>query len=134
MTPCVVVFWSVVGWVGRGDAAEVSVFEPVGVTFEADHLGVVDEPVDHRGGDYFVAEGLAPPAERLAGGDDQARALVSCRDQVEEQIGGLGLERDVAHFVDDQQRAAAEPYEPGLQPPGVVGVSEPGDPFGRGGE
>ena len=56
-----VLFWSVVGCGGRGDAAEVPAFEPVGVTFQADHLGVVDEPVDHRGGDYFVAEGLAPP-------------------------------------------------------------------------
>ena len=52
---------SVVGCGGRGDAAEVSVFEPVGVAFEADHLGVVDEPVDHGGGDDLVAEGLAPP-------------------------------------------------------------------------
>ena len=46
---------------GRGDAAEVSVAEPVGVAFEGDDLGVVDEPVDHCGGDDVVAEDLAPP-------------------------------------------------------------------------
>jgi hypothetical protein len=42
---------------GRGPG---SVFEPVSVAFEGDDLGVVDEAVDHGGGDHFVAEGLAP--------------------------------------------------------------------------
>jgi hypothetical protein len=36
-----------------------------------DDLGVVDEPVDHRGGDGVVGEDLTPAAERLVGGDDQ---------------------------------------------------------------
>ncbi len=45
---------------GRRGAAEVSVLEPVGVAFEGDDLGVVDEPVDHRGGDDVVSEDLAP--------------------------------------------------------------------------
>ena len=46
--------------------------------------------VDHRGGDYFVAEDLAPAAERLVGGDDQRGALVSGGDELEEQVGCLG--------------------------------------------
>jgi len=33
------------------DATEVAVFESVAVAFEADDFGVVDEPVDHGGGD-----------------------------------------------------------------------------------
>ena len=37
--------------------AEVAVFEPVGVALEVADFGVVDEPVDHRGGDHVVAEG-----------------------------------------------------------------------------
>src|SRR5262249_37403826 len=77
--------WLVVGCWGRGDAAEVSVFEPVGVSLEGDDFGVVDESVDHRGGDYVVVEGLASPAERLVGGDDQAGPLVPGRDELEEQ-------------------------------------------------
>ncbi len=44
----------------RGDAAEVAVLEPVGIAFEGDHLGVVDEAVDHGGGDHVVAEDLSP--------------------------------------------------------------------------
>ncbi len=45
---------------GRGDAAEVSVFASVGVSAQGDDLGVVDQPVDHRGGDDVIAEDLAP--------------------------------------------------------------------------
>jgi hypothetical protein len=45
---------------GGGDAAEVAVLEPVAVAFEADDVGVVDETVDHGGGDGVVAEDLAP--------------------------------------------------------------------------
>jgi hypothetical protein len=38
---------------------------------------VVDEAVDHRGGDGVVAEDLPPPPEWPAGGDDQGRAFVA---------------------------------------------------------
>jgi hypothetical protein len=127
--------WSlVVGCGGRGVAAEVSVFEAVAVAFEGDDFGVVDEAVDHGGGDHVVTEHLAPPAERLVGRDDQAGPLVAGGDELEEQVRGLRLERDVADLVDDQQRVAAQPDELGLQPSGVVGLSEAGDPSGGGGE
>src|SRR5262249_58033809 len=43
-------------------------------------------------------------------------------------------EGDVADFVDDQQRVAAQPDQLGLEPPGMVGFGEAGDPFGGGGE
>ena len=43
--------WSCFVGGGCGDAAEVAVFEPVGVAFEGDDVGVVDEPVDHGGGE-----------------------------------------------------------------------------------
>ena len=60
-------------------SAEVSVFEPVGVAAEGDDFGVVDEPVDHGGDDDVVAEDLAPAAEWLVGGDDQADVLFRTR-------------------------------------------------------
>jgi hypothetical protein len=85
---------------GGGDAAEVAVLEPVAVAFEADDVGVVDETVDHGGGDGVVAEDLAPAAERGVGGDVDAGGLVAGGDELEEQVGGLGLERDVADLVD----------------------------------
>ena len=56
---------------GGGHAAQVAVFEAVGVAFEGDDFGVVDEAVDHGGGDHVVAEHFAPAAEDLVAGDDQ---------------------------------------------------------------
>jgi len=38
---------------------EVAVFEAVAVALEGEDLGVVDEAVDHRGGDDVVSEDLA---------------------------------------------------------------------------
>ena len=45
---------------GCGDAAEVSVFDAVAVSFECDDFGVVHETVDHGRSDNIVAEDLAP--------------------------------------------------------------------------
>src|SRR5215472_18356129 len=73
-------------------------------------------------------------AERLVAGDDQAGPLVAGGHQLEEQVGGLGLERDVADLVDDQQRVAAEPDQFGLQSSAVVGLGQDADPVGGGGE
>jgi hypothetical protein len=41
-----------------GNSAGVAVLESVGVAFEGDDVGVVDEPVDRRGGDDLFAEDL----------------------------------------------------------------------------
>ena len=71
----------------------------------------MDEPVDHRGGDGVVAEDLAPGAERLVGGDDQAGALVAAADEHEHQVGGLGVERDVADLVDRSAAGSARAGE-----------------------
>jgi hypothetical protein len=65
--------WSVLDRVR--DAAEVVVLEPVGVAFEGDDVGVVDEAVDHRGGHGVVAEDFAPAAELLVAGDDERGLL-----------------------------------------------------------
>src|SRR5256885_1876916 len=50
-----------------GAGVEVLAAQPVAVAFEAEDFGVVDQPVDHRGGGHVVAEDLSPRAERLVG-------------------------------------------------------------------
>ena len=67
--------WSV--GCGRWWAAEVAVLESVGVAFEGDDVGVVDEAVDHRGGDGVVAEDLTPAAKGLVGRDDKRGTFVA---------------------------------------------------------
>src|SRR3954447_22676739 len=84
----------------RRGSGEVAVFEAVGVAFEGEDLGVVDEPVDHRGGGDLVAEDLTPGRERLVGGDDQAGAFVAAADEHEHQGGGVRVKRDVSDLVD----------------------------------
>src|SRR3954454_6989143 len=115
-------------------AAEVAVAQPVGVALEGEDLGVVDEAVDHGGGHDVVGEDLAPAPERLVAGADEGGAFVAGRDELEEQVRRLGLERDVADLVDDQQRVAAEADQLWLQSAGGVGVGEAGDPLAGGGE
>ena len=69
---------------------------------------MVDEAVDHGGGDDVVAEDLAPTAEGLVRGDDESGSFVAGGDELEEQVRRFGLERDVADLVDDEQRVASE--------------------------
>ena len=95
---------------------------------------MVDEPVDHGGGDYVVAEDLTPAAEGFVAGHDQRGAFVTAADELEEQVGGLGFEGDVADLVDDQQRVAAQSDEFGLQAAGVVSLGQASDPLTCGGE
>ena len=40
-------------------------FQPIAGAFEAENVGVVHDPVDHRRRDGLVAEYLAPPKDRL---------------------------------------------------------------------
>src|SRR4051794_7662786 len=120
---------------GRGGrAGEVAVFEAVAVAFEREDLGVVDEAVDHGGGGDFVAEDLAPGAERLVAGDDQRGAFVAAADEHEHEVGGVRVKRDVADLVADEQRDALEAGELVVEAAGSLGVGEQRDPLGRGAE
>jgi hypothetical protein len=73
-----------------------------------------DEPA------MVVAEHFAPAAEDLVRGDDQAGAFVAAGDELKEQ-DSLRL-RDVADFVDDEPRVAAQAGELGLESSAVVGL------------
>ena len=45
------------------DPAEVSGFQSIGIAYEGDDFGVVDEPIDHGGSDNLVAEDFAPAVD-----------------------------------------------------------------------
>ncbi len=76
---------------GRGRRAGAAFAQAVALALERDHVGVVDEAVDERGGDHRVAEDLAPSLESAIRGDDDRAAFVAARDEREEQVGGLAL-------------------------------------------
>ena len=120
------------GGPAAGLGSEVAVLEAVAVAFEAEDLGVMDEPVDHRGGGHVVAEDLAPRGERLVAGDDHRCSFVAAGDEHEHQARGLGVERDVADLVTDQQRDPLQAGEFFVELALALRVGQEGDPFGRG--
>ena len=87
----------------------------------------MNEAVDHRGSDDVIAEDLAPAAEGLVGRADQRGAFVAPGDEHEHEVRGLGIERDVADLVDDQQRDPLQAVELGVQAALALGVGEQRD-------
>ena len=65
---------------------------------------------------------------------DQRAPLVAGADEREEQRGGLGVERDVADLVDDEQRDPPEALELLVEPPRPLGRAQAVDPLVGGGE
>lgn len=92
-------------------------------------MGVVDEPVDQRGGDHGVAEDLAPGLEAAVAGDDDRAAFVAAGDEGEEQVGRLAFERQIADLVDDDQAVAFDALEFVVQRVAVLGGLETVDPL-----
>lgn len=90
---------------------------------------MVDEAVDHGGSDDGAAERFAPAPEGFVGGDDDRGSFLAGRDQLEELVGGLGPEGDVAdleglepsEFAElwDGVRRAITAIKRGLHPDGV---------------
>jgi hypothetical protein len=79
--------------------------------FEGDDFGVVDDAVDRRGGDDLVAEDVSPAGEGQVRCEDQRDVFVARGDELEEEVGGVLFEGDVADFVDDEQPVAPQPGE-----------------------
>ncbi len=78
------------------------------------------EAVEQSAGEPLGAEHLDPVLKGQIGGDNEAGALVSAADHVEEQFGtGFG-KGDVAEFVEDEQ---IEPFELIHEPLQVVVVA-----------
>ena len=77
--------------------------QPVGMPLDLDHDGMVQQAVQQGGGHDDVTEDGAPVLEAAIRGEDGGALLVAGIDQLEEQVGAAGLDRQVADFIDDQQ-------------------------------
>ena len=64
---------------------------------------MVKQAIEDRRGDDGIPEDAAPFSHRAVGGDQDRSLLVAPRHQLEEQMGGVGLEGQIAQLVDDQQ-------------------------------
>ena len=75
--------------------------------FEHDGVAVVEEAVEHGGGDGGVAvEDGGPLFEGLVGGQDDGAAFVAGADDLEEQVGPALVDGQVADFIKDEQGGA----------------------------
>ena len=101
---------------------------------DLDDDGVVKEPVQEGRGDDGITKNFAPFGKAAIGGEDHGALFVAGVDELEEQIAAAGNDRQVADFVDDEQREAAE--EPDLLAQGAFafGLGERADEVGERGE
>jgi len=80
-----------------------AVFHAVALALDDDGLGVVQEAVEHGGGDGGVAvEDGGPVLEGFVGGQDDGTAFVALADDLEEEVRAALVDGQVADFVEQQ--------------------------------
>ena len=77
--------------------------QPIARALDLDDDGMVEQPVEQRGGDDGIAEDVAPFGEAAVGGEDHGALFVAGVDELEEEIAAAGNDRQVADLVDDQE-------------------------------
>lgn len=82
-------------------------------------MAVVQEPVEDRSGDNRIGQHGAPWGNAAVRRDQHGAGFVAAADQLEEQMRRVGLQRQVAEFVDDQQLwlASASSFSSGRRSP-----------------
>src|SRR5580704_10281116 len=80
------------------------ILESEALAVDADDSRVVQDAIEHRGGQHAVAgESAVPTAEGEIRGENHRAAFVASLDDLKEQIGLLAAQRQIADLVDDQQ-------------------------------
>ena len=92
-----------------GESPFLLVFDHVlhAVTFPFYHdgFGVVQQAVQQGGCQRTViVEDLGPVLEHAVGGDDNGALLIALTDDLEQQIGAVFIDRQVAQLIDNQKR------------------------------
>ncbi len=77
--------------------------QAVAVAPDRDDVTVVKQPVQDCGRDDCITEYSTPFTDGTVRGDEHCASLVAPADQLKEQMRCIGLERQVAEFVDNQQ-------------------------------
>lgn len=75
-------------------------------------VSVIQQAVEHRGGDHLICENCAPLCHPLMSRDEGSGLLVAGHHEMELQVGGALFEGQVAQLLDDGER-------------GLGGVSQP---------
>src|SRR5690606_3032587 len=78
---------------------------------DAQGMALVPQPAEQGFAERLVAEEVVPLVVVEIGGNDRGLAPVPLSHQVEEDVGLLGAQVEVAHLVDDQDTDAAQPVK-----------------------
>ena len=73
------------------------------MSFDVNHLAVVEEAIKDGGGDYRITEQFLPVAKTFVGGNDGRASFVAMRDELEEEISLLSSDREIADLINDHQ-------------------------------
>ena len=80
------------------------VFHAIAGAFDDDRLGMMEEPIQHGGGQRgVVVEDAGPLFERFVSGQHDGTALVALADNLEEQVGAMLVDGQVADLIQNQQ-------------------------------
>ena len=80
------------------------IFHPEALAFDDDGIGMMQQPIEDRGGQGAVmVEDRGPLLEGTVGGNNQRPLFIAEADHVEEQIGTDLVYRKIAEFVKDEQ-------------------------------
>ena len=93
---------------GQGERqASIWFFGAVAAAFNGDGLGVMQQPVQQRGGqDAVVVEDAGPLLVDAVGRNGDAAAFVAVADDLEEDVGAELVDGQIAKLVDTQQLGA----------------------------
>src|SRR5919106_769163 len=83
-----------------------AVAEAPGLGAGVDDVRAVGEAVDDGLREPGVGEHLRPLAERQVGRDDQAAALMSFGEDLEDELGGAVGQREIAQLINDDKLGA----------------------------
>ena len=111
----------------KGIRDQVGVFpQPVGMALDLDDDGMVQQAVQQGRGHDVIAEDSAPVSEAAIGGEHGGAFLVAGIDQLEEQVGAAGFDRQVANLIDDQQGDPVNIAQARLEGTGAFGLGKGG--------
>ena len=78
------------------------VFHAVTGALDDHGFGVMEEPIEQRGGEgAVIVKDLGPFFKSAIGGNDKRAAFIAPADDLEKQIGAVFIDRQIAEFVQD---------------------------------
>src|SRR2546428_13653218 len=93
------------------------VFHTETLAFDDNGVGMMQEPIQDRGGQGAVmVEDHGPLLKGTVRGNDDGPLFIAQRDDLEEQIGTCLVNREIAELIEDEQRRLRVFFEFGLEP------------------